>query len=123
MATCVALVIDPDPEHNRHLAEMLEEEGWIVLAAGSSAEALSWADTLPLLDLILCSAVALAPSPGEVAAEVADRWPAARLAFFRPGASDGNPDLSGVTDVRFLHKPVPEGDLHLLLSSISTSPS
>jgi len=123
VATRVALVIDPDPEHNRHLAELLEEAGWIVLAAGSSDEALSWADTLPLLDLIFCSAVALAPSPGEVAAEVADRWPTASLAFFRPGASAANPDLSGVTDVRFLAKPVAAADLRRFLSTVPLEPS
>lgn len=118
MATRVALVIDPDPEHNRHLAELLEAARWIVLAAASCDEALSWADTLPLLDLILCSAVELAPSPGEVAAEVADRWPTARLAFFRPGAQGGHPDLSGVTDIRFLARPVAAGDLHRLLATL-----
>jgi CheY-like chemotaxis protein len=110
----VVLAMDQDERRLAAFSDALEETGHIVLPSTRAAEALALARDVAALDVVLCW-----PDDADMsvaAAEICDRWPAARLVYCVP---DGTPlpRVDAWTSIRLLVVPS-AGDLRPHLAAV-----
>ncbi|TAM49518.1 MAG: HAMP domain-containing protein [Paraburkholderia sp.] len=111
------LIVEDDPEVRDTTVTQFTELGVSAHAVTSVSEALAWLDAHGLVTLLLSDISLGASGSGiELAAEVARRWPAQRIALtsgLPPEAHQGHPDWRA--DLPFLPKPFDLAALAALL--------
>jgi PAS domain S-box-containing protein len=114
----VVLLVEDDEMFRDLISELLRDQGYTVLAAGSPSEALEVAQRHPRgVDLLLSDLMLPEMTGAALAERLASQRPEVRVVLMS-GYSDPDTEASLPADVPILHKPFPTRDLLRLVRQV-----